>query len=150
MQIVKCLVYIDMNMVRAGVVTHPSLWPQGGYQEIHQPRNRYRIINLHSLMELTGCKDIQTLQQQHPHWLSDELLMNHFMRDRAWTESLAVGSESFVDEVQVSLGIKAGNRNVVNSEGKYILREDRARYNARLDTENRSLSTDNQLLWDYV
>lgn len=147
---IKCLVYIDMNMVRAGVVTHPSSWPQGGYQEIHQPRNRYCIINFDSLMELTGCKDIQTLQQQHAQWLRDELLMTNSMRDRVWTESLAVGSESFVDEVQTSLGNKAANRKVINSGEKHILRETRARYNADSDYENRGLSTDNQLLWDDI
>ena len=26
--LVRCLVYIDLNMVRAGVVTHPQQWPQ--------------------------------------------------------------------------------------------------------------------------
>ena len=25
----QCLVYIDLNMVRAGVVSHPSKWPHG-------------------------------------------------------------------------------------------------------------------------
>ena len=28
----RCLVYIDLNMVRAGVVTHPSNWAHSGYQ----------------------------------------------------------------------------------------------------------------------
>ena len=28
--LVRCLVYIDLNMVRAGVVDHPSEWPYGG------------------------------------------------------------------------------------------------------------------------
>ncbi len=27
----RCLVYIDMNMVRAGVVKHPAEWVHGGY-----------------------------------------------------------------------------------------------------------------------
>ena len=27
----KCLVYIDLNMVRAGVVSHPQKWAEGGY-----------------------------------------------------------------------------------------------------------------------
>jgi len=31
---IQCLVYIDMNMVRAGIVQHPSDWVHGGYQEI--------------------------------------------------------------------------------------------------------------------
>ncbi|MCK5255634.1 MAG: hypothetical protein KAQ81_06395, partial [Deltaproteobacteria bacterium] len=33
--LIKCLVYIDLNMVRAGVVQHPSEWPFSGYNEIH-------------------------------------------------------------------------------------------------------------------
>ncbi len=34
----RCLVYIDLNMVRAGVVEHPSEWRFGGYYEIHNPK----------------------------------------------------------------------------------------------------------------
>lgn len=144
----KCLVYIDMNMVRAGVVTHPSSWPHGGYQEIHQPRNRYRIIDLPGLLEITGCKDIQVLQQQHGQWLCDELKINHSKRDMSWTESLAVGSEPFVYEIKALLGIRAENRKIVMSGEKHILRETRAHYNAHLDTENSTLSNDNCFIWN--
>jgi len=31
-----CLVYIDLNMVRAGVVTHPVKWLHSGYHEIQE------------------------------------------------------------------------------------------------------------------
>ena len=34
----RCLVYIDLNMVRAGVVNHPSEWPFCGYNEIQEPK----------------------------------------------------------------------------------------------------------------
>ena len=33
--LLRCIVYIDMNMVRAGVVEHPDQWAHGGYREIH-------------------------------------------------------------------------------------------------------------------
>ena len=33
-QLIRCLVYIDLNMVCAGVVKYPSEWPHGGYREI--------------------------------------------------------------------------------------------------------------------
>jgi hypothetical protein len=36
----RCLVYIDTNMVRAGVVSHPSKWPFSGYNEIQEPRRK--------------------------------------------------------------------------------------------------------------
>jgi len=29
----RCMVYIDTNMVRSGVVSHPSMWPFSGYNE---------------------------------------------------------------------------------------------------------------------
>jgi putative transposase len=32
--LLRCLVYIDLNMVRAGVVNHPSEWPFSGFHEI--------------------------------------------------------------------------------------------------------------------
>lgn len=38
--LVRCLVYINLNMVRAGVVTRPSQWQASGYQEIQTPRKR--------------------------------------------------------------------------------------------------------------
>ncbi len=34
MHLFKCLVYMDFNMVRAGVVNHPEQRAPGGYQEI--------------------------------------------------------------------------------------------------------------------
>ena len=36
--LLRCLVYVDPNMVRAGVVSHPEQWPHGGYNEIQRPR----------------------------------------------------------------------------------------------------------------
>lgn len=39
----QCLVYIDMNMVRAGVVSHPSEWKFCGYNEIQKPKQRYSL-----------------------------------------------------------------------------------------------------------
>jgi len=29
--LIQCIAYIDLNMVRAGVVNHPSEWNFGGY-----------------------------------------------------------------------------------------------------------------------
>jgi putative transposase len=38
--LLQCLVYIDLNMIRAGAVEHPSQWPHCGYQEIQQPKKK--------------------------------------------------------------------------------------------------------------
>jgi hypothetical protein len=41
----ECLRYIDLNMVRAGVVGHPSEWPWCSYPELSGTRRRYRIVD---------------------------------------------------------------------------------------------------------
>jgi len=40
----KCLTYIDLNMVRNGVVSHPSEWSFCGYNEIQNPRKKNVFI----------------------------------------------------------------------------------------------------------
>ena len=119
----------------------------GGYREIQQPPKRYRIIDIPALMELAGFSDIATMQQ-HRQWLSEELAINNSKRDEAWTESLAVGSDAFVEKVQTLLGTKATNRKVAAIADKHALREQSARYSIVSGTENSGLSLNNRLLWD--
>jgi putative transposase len=47
----RCLVYIDLNIVRARVVAHPRDWGQSGYREIQNPPKRYGIIDLRELIK---------------------------------------------------------------------------------------------------
>jgi putative transposase len=42
----RCLIYIDLNMIRAGAVNHPSKWAHSGYREIQKPPKRYAIIDV--------------------------------------------------------------------------------------------------------
>ena len=39
--LLRCLIYMDMNMVRAGVVSHPSEWGESGFHEIQSPPQRH-------------------------------------------------------------------------------------------------------------
>ena len=50
------LAYIDLNMVRANVVSHPSEWPFCGYREIQKPRRKNVLIAYEKLAELAGFK----------------------------------------------------------------------------------------------
>jgi len=59
--LVQCLVYMDMNMVRAGVVKHPSEWPFSGYHEILAPRERYAILDHERLKELLNFRSANDL-----------------------------------------------------------------------------------------
>ena len=41
----RCMAYIDTNMIRAGVVSHPSMWSFSGYNEIQEPRKKNILID---------------------------------------------------------------------------------------------------------
>ena len=51
----RCMVYIDTNMVRAGVVNHPSQWSFCGYNEIQKPRRKNILIDYPRLQRLIGA-----------------------------------------------------------------------------------------------
>jgi putative transposase len=59
--LIQCLVYIDLNMVRAGVVSHPSEWPFSGYNGIQQPRERYALVDYEGLKGLLKFREMADL-----------------------------------------------------------------------------------------
>lgn len=69
----RCLVYIDLNMVRAGEISDPADWDTCGYQEIQSPRTRYRIVDTNALMEALGIDDPQVLKKAHRRWVNKAL-----------------------------------------------------------------------------
>ena len=115
--LIKCLVYIDLNMVRAGVVGHPSEWPFSGYNEIQAPRERYALVDYKGLRELFNFRGMNDLADAYRGWVEDSLSRGDHYRDGKWTESVAVGSEGFVSATKEKLGFKVKGREVIGSEG---------------------------------
>ena len=124
----QCIAYIDMNMVRAGVVRHPGEWSGSGYCEIQQPPKRYTIINMPALMELLGFKASAALQQAHEGWIETLLAGNDHQRQSGWSEGIAIGSEAFVTNVKAQLGLRAKHREIVQAGDMSILKEDALSY----------------------
>ncbi len=118
----RCLVYIDLNMVRAGVVAHPSAWRYGGYNEIQRPRSRYRVLDLPCLAELAGCSSITELQALHRDRVEATLKEGILARDSRWTEAIAVGGESFVDTIRLRLGLTKRGRIDSHGDNGAVLR----------------------------
>lgn len=96
--LIRCLVYIDLNMVRAGVVAHPSQWRTSGFNEIQSPPERYRVIDTAVLASLTGLTQGAALRSQHRAWVEHELKRDCLYRQGCWTECDAVGSERYREE----------------------------------------------------
>ena len=88
----RCLVYIDLNMVRAGVVKHPMEWAHSGYREIQEPPERYAVIDLQGLIALCGFTAVADLQNAHRQWVGEGLDGETAVREDHWSKAIAVGS----------------------------------------------------------
>lgn len=135
----RCLVYIDLNMVRAGVVDHPRDWPQSGYHEIQCPPERYRIIDRGALCELIGAADERLAVVQNE-WIEATLARGCIERETQWSEAVAVGRRRFVEEVQGKLDARARYRRVYDVEGLCVLRDGEELYRRCLEGEFTPLS----------
>ncbi len=143
----RCLIYIDLNMVRAGVVKHPSEWIMSGYNEIQNPPERYGLIDLNGLIELCGLLNIDQMKNEYKQWVEDSINDNGSSRESCWTESIAVGNRHFVEDTRVKLGLKAQGRKVVGNNDQFELKEPYAPYNALFDTEKVPLRLENMYYW---
>lgn len=144
----RCLVYIDLNMVRAGIVAHPSEWEMNGYNEIQNPPDRYSIIDRHSLMEACGFSNYEEFAKQHRNWVEDAL-KESLSRECHWTESIGVGSKNFIEETKSKLGCRARGRKLnEQADGSCFLREESEPYTVRFTGKNQSLSAENTFFWD--
>lgn len=144
----RCLVYIDLNMVRTGKVNHPEQWKESGFSEIQKPPKRYAIIDLQSLSELSGFAKVGDFQRAHREWVERWLENGLAVRDDRWSEAIAVGSLAFVDSIKNQLGTKGAHREVVEADGGYALRETTEAYAGRFPGEIDALRLQNTYLWE--
>jgi len=145
--LIRCMVYIDLNMVRAGVVSHPSEWPFSGYNEIQEPPQKYSLIDRRLLMTLLGIDNSDRLSKAYKGWVEDVLSRDGHIRETKWTQSIAVGSKFFVEKVKDDLGFKAIGRKVVSTRDVYQLKESEASYSSDFDGKMSTLRPENSIQW---
>ena len=145
----RCMVYIDTNMVRAGVVSHPSEWSYCGYWEIQEPRRKNVLIDYEKLRGLFGARSHEQLRESHRGWVEEYLGDGARIREDQWTGSIAVGGRSFVEAVKSLLGFRAKGREALEvGERGYQLREGAAHYNARFEAEKSDIALENTYFWE--
>jgi len=144
----RCMVYIDTNMVRAGVTSHPALWPFCGYNEIQEPRKKNILIDYDRLRKLFGAKSYDDLRTSHRGWVEEYLGGMAKERQDEWTASIAVGGRSFVEKVKALLGFRAKGRDVVQGDEGYELREGAGSYKAVFEGKKDDIGPANTYFWD--
>jgi REP-associated tyrosine transposase len=130
----RCLVYIDLNMVRAGVVRHPSDWPFGGFAEMMSEKQRYRLVDEAVLLRILGMASPEQHRESRQEWVEAELKTTRLRRQPIWTESVAVGSKEFASGIKAKLGARGIGKKVEEEEGEggtFCLKEDAARFEGK-------------------
>lgn len=132
--LIQCLIYIDLNMVHTGVVSHPGDWCESGYSDLLSMRQRYAVLDIPALMELLNIDDYAQLVMQRKAWVDQALAagLGEDERDPRWTGGIAVGSYEFVESVQQGLGHSVMGRSIVEYDGSCVLREDETCYDVIL------------------
>jgi putative transposase len=144
----RCMVYIDTNMVRAGVVSHPSMWPFSGYNEIQEPRRKNILIDYERLQSLFGAESYAQFKSSHKDWVEKYLENRVPERQSEWTNSIAVGSKEFIEQVKSLLGFKAKGRDSIKGGQGYHLREEAAPYIALFRAGKDDIGPENTCFWD--
>ena len=146
--LLRCIIYIDLNMVRAGVVAHPSQWAWSGYNEIQNPRRKCVLINNDMLTDHAGFNTFEHFQTEHGKLVNQSLADSENIRENQWSESVAVGSEKFAAETKALLGCQARGRRIHKTgEDDYQLRERVAPYNSLFNGKKDHIAPENAYYW---
>jgi putative transposase len=95
----NCMQYVDLNMVRAGVVAHPSEWQWCGYSELIGEKKHYRLLDVERILELLGQPDIESFRAEYRSRIQCAIENRRLSREKKWTESIAVGRKEYVERM---------------------------------------------------
>ena len=121
-------------MIRAGAVATPDEWEANGYSELVAGKKRYRIIDREKCAHEFGYASIEEFSTAYCE-NTQKLIVDNYGRKREpeWTESIAVGSERFIENIQQNLKYikRAWSRQVIAmDESTTLLREPEEEYTA--------------------
>jgi len=103
----RCMFYIDLNMLRAGVVAHPCEWEWGTWAEHSGDRRRYRIVDREVLLnrlEVSSWESfVRWYRQTIDIMVADEAQLH---RQPHWSAALAVGDAEWLEDRSRGLGLR--------------------------------------------
>lgn len=71
------------------------------------------FIDHRKLSELAGFDSYDSFQMAHHELVNDSLVNGNNYRQALWTESIAVGSKSFLEGIKDKLGVLANGRRIL-------------------------------------
>lgn len=119
----NCMKYIDLNMVRANVVVHPARWRWCGYDELIGKRQRYRLLDLECVLKWQNGIKQSVFMREYEKAILRDIEMRELDRKAFWTESIAVGSQQFIQGVCDRIRYRVDLEQKEVSEGVWTVRE---------------------------
>jgi putative transposase len=119
--LLRCMTYIDLNMVRARAVAHPSEWYVCGYNEIQAPWKRKGVIDYDRLRQYFGVKSVEQLSTLLNNQI--DLEIKRTSRNPVWTEAIAVGDASYLSGLKRDLGSRGINKHAVDAGAVWLLQD---------------------------
>jgi putative transposase len=95
----NCMRYIDLNMVRAGAVAHPTEWQWCGYSELIGDKKHYRLLDMVRLLNLLGQPSMELFRAEYRDEIRGAIEEKRLSRQSRWTESIAVGGKEYVKKI---------------------------------------------------
>ncbi len=142
--LLKCLFYIDVNMIRTGVIENPFDWKHCGLHEIINPKKRYGVINHERLMALLNFGDFNRFREKYLIDLEEYIKTSDNKRESKWSKSIAVGTKDFLEETKNKLNVKALRRTIHSNNDAFELRETQA-----VCGDAELVNSENTFLWEY-
>jgi len=94
-------------------------------------------------MRLLPIESQDELKESHRKWIEKEMKKSQMVRQSKWTNSIAVGDKSFVEQIKERLGIRSKGRKIFENEDDYQLRDGKTRYG---DWDQ--INSENSFHWD--
>jgi hypothetical protein len=113
------------------------------YNEIQNPRKRKGIIDFDRLMDLLGFENYEDLKGSFYKWVDREMQTDNSGKENKWTQSIAVGSKTFIEKMKQALRYRATGRKIICADDTFELREALTLYGK---ANNPNLG--NTFLWD--
>jgi len=97
--LLNCMRYVSLNMVRAGSVENPADWRWCGHDELTGARSRYTVLDIEQMLQSLDMTSLDAFRRTYLTGIAELIERRQFSREAAWTESLAVGDRTFVEQV---------------------------------------------------
>ena len=93
------------------------------YNEIQNPKKRKGIIDFDRLLGLLGFDNYDDLKNAHYKWVGSAISTGNNGKESKWTQSIAVGSKTYIEKIKKALGHKAKGRRIISTEDTFELRK---------------------------